>query len=225
MAGNIARDVFRSAVEAFSERGELFRSIFDDLSAAAKQRAFTMARVRDAEVLGDVHDAVVGVLESGGTWRDFRSDLDDIMAARGWTGTDPWHARLVYSQNMQSAYSAGRWQQAADAGVERWRYLPSDAMSPREEHREYYGKVYNLGSGPMPPLDYGCQCGWEVVFEDEAEGEGEQFPAFVAPSGYTFQPSEFFAPINSSTIDLTPEMRRVLLESVARAGGRAMPLG
>lgn len=46
-------------------------------------------------------------------------------------------------------------------------WLPSDAKEPDPEHQLKYGKVFQVGKGEMPGDRWGCQCGMEIVTEDQ----------------------------------------------------------
>ena len=53
----------------------------------------------------------------------------------------------------------------------KFRWLPSGAKEPRHTHMLRYGKIYEVGSGVLPPDDdfpgkaYGCKCSYEWVDE------------------------------------------------------------
>lgn len=57
----------------------------------------------------------------------------------------------------------------------KFRWLPSGAKEPRHTHMLRYGKIYEVGSGVLPPDDdfpgkaYGCKCSYEWV--DEAPSQ------------------------------------------------------
>jgi hypothetical protein len=55
-------------------------------------------------------------------------------------------------------------------GGQRAVWLPSSAEEPRPEHQLNYGKEYVIGEGidgVEPGDEYGCQCGVEILTDDE----------------------------------------------------------
>ncbi len=213
-----ARATFTEALERFQGRTELMTSErFDALSDTARTRAWTMARVTDANVLRDMHAAVEKAIVSGDGFRAFLDDVLASMTQRGWVGPRASQAAFVYNENLGRAYSGGRFEQSRAAGVKVWRYLPSDSKVPRREHMDFYNKLYPLGQGPMPPLDFGCNCFWEPVFEgeyDPADVEGGlDLPDDQSPT-YRWKPSDFMQPVRLKRSDYPAE---IVAELVALA--------
>lgn len=201
---------FQDAIRSFARRTDVVpKDQFLELSRLNRSRAWTVARVADADVLSDVWAATSQAIESGENFGAFRESLSTIMESRGWEGLEPWHARLVFDQNVGMAYSAGRFQQSADAGMNYWRYLPSRSANPRPEHEPYYGKVYRLGDGPMPPIDFNCQCDWEPVFDDEVEGPVEQRLSVPPDQEFKWWPSDYGRPVKAPRT-LPPAIREEL---------------
>lgn len=214
---------FDSAIEAFERRTDIVtKPEFLQLSEANRARSFTVARIAELDLIADMGDAVDKVVAEGQTFRDFLDSVDDIMDRRGWTGLEPWHTKLVYDQNLGMAFSAGRFDQSRAAGIEVWRYLPSDSRVPREEHKEHYNKLFPLGQGPMPPLDFGCNCGWESVFEgeyDPADVEGAP-PPLEPDQEFRFNPASYFEPIVIRLADYPASLHGVIRAFAQQNPGR-----
>jgi len=192
MPNPFAKLPFLQAIEALAERLAMPKSLFMELDAVNRSRAFTMARISDLNVLQNIHDELTIAINDGETFADFKGRLEDVKERTGWTGTNPWHYRVVYDTNLGMAYSAGRYQQGAEAGLRAVRILPSLAEHPREEHRPFANQLFRYESGAMlPPWDFGCQCGWEWVFPEELEAMGvraEDLPALpFTGAGQEFQ--------------------------------------
>lgn len=50
------------------------------------------------------------------------------------------------------------------------KWLPSSAVEPRPEHQLNYGKTFQIGkgiNGIQPGDEYGCQCGMEILVNEE----------------------------------------------------------
>lgn len=59
-----------------------------------------------------------------------------------------------------------------------YKWLPSTALNPRDEHIKNYGKTFQLGvgddAGDDPGDLYGCQCGMELLVDDTPEEFNER---------------------------------------------------
>lgn len=49
----------------------------------------------------------------------------------------------------------------------RYEWLPSEADEPDPEHQLNYGKIFVVGQGEMPGERYGCQCGMNILVDDD----------------------------------------------------------
>jgi uncharacterized protein with gpF-like domain len=173
MPGLFARLPFTEAIAALAERLALPKAVFLELDAANRSRAFTMARIGDLDVLQQIHDELTIAINDGETFAAFKKRLADVRERTGWTGTNNWHYRLVYDQNLGMAYTAGRYRQGSEAGLKVVRILPSISVEPRAEHAVYAGQMFRMEPGSiLPPWDFNCQCGWEWVFDAELEAMG-----------------------------------------------------
>lgn len=227
MAGLFDLLPFHEAIEALSNRLQIRKDEFLELDQAARSRAFTMAHVSDKGLLGSIHDELVIAANNGETFNDFRKRLEEVKERTGWTGTSPSHYRLVYDQNLGMAYSAGRVEQGTKSGLNAWKYLPSISAEPRAEHEQYYGRIYAMRPGtPVPPIDFGCNCGWEWVFPEELEAMGvaddSQLDTFDPPtprSGFTWSPMDYVGKsLNKVTDAASSEVARWTEIAAAAAG-------
>ena len=48
-------------------------------------------------------------------------------------------------------------------------WLPSDAKNPDPHHALNYGKTFTVGRGEQPGERYGCQCGMEILSNDDTK--------------------------------------------------------
>lgn len=193
----VVRAQLEEAIRSFRNKSEvLTKEEFLSLSRRNRARAFTVARQTERQILEDLRGAVQRSLEQGKSYREWLDETDAIVKERGWEGLEPWHSRVVYQQNVDMAATVGRFDQSRAAGVQYWRYLPSESDNPRAEHQQYYGRVYRMGDGPMPPLDFGCRCGWEPVFEEELEEEGiaveDEPPGVPGDQEFQFAPADYW---------------------------------
>jgi uncharacterized protein with gpF-like domain len=159
---------------------------WDDIQAAAHDRAFVVAGAAKADLLADLHQAVIQAAEGGAGLQAFRKDFKSIVAKHGWTGWTgedtpagvAWRTRVIYQTNMATSYAAGRHRQMSDPEVLKlrpyWRYIHSDGvLTPRPLHLAWHGLTL-LASHPFwkthyPPCGWGCQC--RVASVSRLEGE------------------------------------------------------
>lgn len=102
---------FEEAIAFFTSKVPMTAADFFALEERVRDRAFTVSRVASADIIVDIQKAVEAAIVQGETLRDFQGRLSEIMAAKGWEGLTPWHAETVFRNNIQTAYSVGRYDQ------------------------------------------------------------------------------------------------------------------
>ncbi|MEX3582981.1 MAG: hypothetical protein VB137_10910 [Burkholderia sp.] len=126
------------ATAFLKSKGVVVSDGWTDLWREAHSRAFTVAQSAGFDIVSDVHDALVKALEDGQTYESFRRDLEPVLRAKGSWGkaidadtgeitrmypgtTRPVEygtsarLRLIYEQNVQTAYMAGRYRSMMQA--------------------------------------------------------------------------------------------------------------
>ena len=134
------------AVEFPALQGLQVSESWRDLWQAAHRRAFTVARSAGYDVLEDIRSALVESMSKGESYQQFIDKLTPTLQAKGWWGKrsttrpvkspypgtsrpvelgSPRRLKLIYEQNMQTAFQAGRWRgmKAATATHPFWRYV------------------------------------------------------------------------------------------------------
>jgi len=222
---DVARQRFAEAIDHCAQRTDLLpKDEFEKLQGLNRARAWTVARVTDLGVMKDLYGAVGQAIEGGQSYRDFLDSLEAIMEQRGWGGLEPWHARLVYDQNVAMAYSSGRTMQARDSGAGYWRKLPSRAAAPRPEHARFDNQVFSFSQMGPPPWDFGCQCEWEPVFDDElADYPPSSTRPNVPGQAYQFDANDYFRPVELRRGDYPREFWP-LIESLASSANALLQL-
>ena len=135
---------FEEAIAFFADKVDLTPEEFYALADEVRAKAFTVARVTNMDVIMDVRNAVEKAIDAGETLADFKGRLADIMEARGWEGVTPWHAETLFRNNVQAAYSTGRYKQMMDQ-VENFPYWEYDAVNDsatRPSHAYHDTKIY-----------------------------------------------------------------------------------
>jgi uncharacterized protein with gpF-like domain len=173
---------FAAAIEAFSKRDIVPRATFDALSAAAKQKAFTVAGLATEELLGDAHAELDRQLKASpehtykdpetGKWvykgpnlREFRKFAEKRLESAGWTPSNPSHVETIFRTNIASAYSTGRVAEMTQPAVLKlrpyWQIMGPDDDRKRPTHRKALGVVlpadHPFWRTAFPPFGYNCR--------------------------------------------------------------------
>lgn len=146
-----------------------------DIWLAAHDRAFVVAGATKADLLNDLHEAVIKAAEQGRGLEEFRKDFKAIVAKNGWSGWtgqgteagEAWRTRVIYQTNMATSYAAGRWSQLKDPELlsmrPYWKYHHLDGvLHPRPVHVSWHGLVlphdHPFWQTHYPPNGWGCHC-------------------------------------------------------------------
>lgn len=159
---------FDEAIAYFRQQVPMTRQEWDALDYEARRWAFFVSAIARADLLQDIHAAILKALQEGTGLAEFRAEFDAISARRGWQPSaefTPWRLQAILGQNIRNAYGAGRETQMALIAKDRpWRmWLHRDSITPRPAHRALHRKVFG-GDDPvlaeiMPPCGFGCNCG------------------------------------------------------------------
>ncbi|WP_447926939.1 phage head morphogenesis protein [Vreelandella sp. EE27] len=193
----------------FTEQTEFFRNKLNLPTTRAGQitrdqndAAFVVAGATKADLLADLRGAVDGAISSGQSLGEFRSQFNEIVTKRGWTGWTgegtqagrAWRTRLIYKTNLDTSYAAGRWAQMTDPDVMRlrpyWRYVHNTVENPRQQHQRWNNLVLRADDPwwqtHYPPNGFGCNCGVETLNQRGLERLGKSEPD-SAPRGGTYE--------------------------------------
>lgn len=183
------------AVRYFRAKGIAVTENWPDLWGEAHVRAFTVAGVAKLDLLQDIRGAVDAAIKEGRTEQWFLNELAPILKKKGWWGknevTDPdtgevryvrqgspARLKLIYRQNTQSAYMAGRYkQQLENADYEPYlQYVAVLDQKTRPAHAALNGKVFRFDDpfwGAMyPPNGWNCRCRVAAYSESRLKRRG-----------------------------------------------------
>lgn len=183
------------AVEFFKDKGLTTKFDYRDLIGKEHDTAFTVAKMMDNDLLATVKVLLDQSIKTGTSFEAFTENLLPDLVKKGWWGKayvkDPLTGKVIKAQlgsmhrletifrtNMQSAYSAGKWEsivQQADEAP----YLMYDAVDDnrtRADHAQYDGKVFEVNSSfwdtHYPPNGWNCRCGVIQMDKDELNSIG-----------------------------------------------------
>lgn len=107
---------FEGAIRAWRAKVPVTASEWEQLDAASRQRAFTVAEVGDVELLADVWRALDAAIAKGTTFAEFKATIGDKLED-AWGGEEPWRLETLFRTNLQVAYGAGRYAQQTNPAV------------------------------------------------------------------------------------------------------------
>ncbi|MHB9004518.1 MAG: phage portal protein family protein [Coriobacteriia bacterium] len=168
-----AEQPFDRAVRMFRQRLVLPRDTFEQLSGAAKRRAFTIARMARQDLLATAHAELARMIQSGEnamvtgegpSLRDFRRFAAERLESAGWTPANPSHVETIYRTNVMGAYGDGRKAEMTQPAVLQarpiWQARGVDDSRARPTHKAAHGLCFAAGdaSWPATPWGYNCRC-------------------------------------------------------------------
>lgn len=189
----------KDAIDYLSQRGrELPTGLrWQDVWQQAHARAFTVAGVMKADVLGDIHASLVKARQEGIGFADWEKSIVPTLEKKGWfakTGprliTDkttgevlgkkltPARMKLIFDQNMQTAYMAGRYRQMKANAEFRpwWQYTAVMDGKTRPAHRALHGKTFRhddpFWDAFYPPNGFRCRCNVRAFGDSDIEARG-----------------------------------------------------
>lgn len=159
---------FDEQIEFFRQKVRLPSQTYQDLTTQNHDKAFVVAGAMKADLLNDLHKAVLSAIENGESLGQFSKNFDSIAKKYGWTaGADnAWRAKIVYQTNLRTSHSAGRYHQMRDPDVLKarpyWQYRHITADNPRLHHKRLNNMVLRADdvwwTVNYPPNGWGCKC-------------------------------------------------------------------
>lgn len=162
------------AVRYLDKKGERVSGSWVDFWQHAHDESFTIANVAHLDVLQDIHGMITDALSNGQAFNEFKNNIIPALKTKGWYGQGfgedgrkliaPRRLDLIYRQNMQTSYSAGRYKGLSDNADARpyWRYNAIMDSRTRPAHAALNGKVFRLDNpfwdSMYPPNGFNCRC-------------------------------------------------------------------
>lgn len=177
------------AVAFLRQKKMLAAKVFTkDLKESALARAATIARLSSAEMTKDIYQSLETAMREGKPLHQWKKELVGEFERKGWLaghdkkiskGIDgklladpktgeyfgtPRRLNTIYRVNMQTAYSAARYQRLRDNVDNRpyWQYSAVGDARTRPAHLALSGKIYRYDD-PFwttfyPPNGFNCRC-------------------------------------------------------------------
>lgn len=184
----------KDAIRYFESKGYAITFNWHDLWEKAHAQAFTVTGVARLDVLQDIRNGLATALREGKTERWFMQQMEPVLRRKGWCGKrkesgpdgaprtvrmgSPARLRLIFRQNMQSAFMAGRYKQQLENAEARpfWQYVAVLDAKTRPSHKVLHGRVFRsddaFWSTHYPPNGWGCRCRVRTLSQHRLEREG-----------------------------------------------------
>lgn len=183
------------AIAFFKAKGLKPTFSYADMLGEAHDHAFTVAKMMDVDLLGQLRASLDSAMANGTPFREWADSITPILQASGWWGrkevVDPMTGKVVVAQlgspsrletifrtNMQSAYAAGHWQEI-EAQKDIAPYLMYDAIDDfrtRPLHASWDRTVLQVDhpwwQSHYPPNGWNCRCGVIQLSVEELEALG-----------------------------------------------------
>jgi len=184
----------KAALSFFRAKVPMSKVAHDKLTAEAQAQAFTVANVANLDVIAHVWDAIDHAIENGDSLDDFREQVGEtLLKAWGGSVANPGsRIECIFRTNMQTAYSAGRYERMTDPDVLEafpvW--LFDDVHDSRESAIcRAAGGVELPADDPWwnshhPPLHHNCRSSIIALTADEASPERKTPPSMHAAEGF-----------------------------------------
>ncbi len=183
------------AIGYFQRKGLRPTFHYADMLGEAHDQAFTVAKMMDVDMLGQVRASLQDALANGVSFGEWKKGLEPILKSGGWWGErdlidpltgrstpsqlgSPWRLETIFRTNLQTAYAAGHWAEIEEQ-AEIAPYLMYDAiddLKTRKLHREWDQTVLPVSSpwwnSHFPPCGYNCRCGVIQLSADDLASMG-----------------------------------------------------
>jgi SPP1 gp7 family putative phage head morphogenesis protein len=155
------------------------RRVFDGLTELYKTQSFTVARLSNDRLVGQVQSELERLLRNGGTLSDFRRAVDRVTSKAGVEDLSRFHTETVFRTNIQTAYSAGRLEQQLDPDVTSvmpvliYRTVGDDRVRPNHAAMDGFFARFDDDVWRLwyPPAGFNCRCSVDQAFEDDVDAK------------------------------------------------------
>lgn len=182
---------------------------YADMLGKAHAQAFTVAKMMDVDMLGQVRTSLESAMANGTPFKEWADGLIPMLQGSGWWGrkevVDPLTGKTVVAQlgsphrletifrtNMQMAYAEQHWEMI-DSQKDVAPYLLYDAVDDfrtRPAHKARDGVILPVDHAwwgkNTPPLGYNCRCGVIQLSDADLEALGK-FPNKKPPDLGTYE--------------------------------------
>lgn len=192
---------FEKAKEFLESKIPLTKSEWLKLEPKLRFRAFTVAKLGQAELIDRVKKELVKSIQSGTgvaqTWDEFKK-----LAEKSIDNFSPWYWETVFRTNTQSAYVAGKLQRYEGTGAKAYQLMVIDDSRTTDICRNLlrksgYGMVLPVDHDfwkkyGFPPYHFNCRTSIRAVYSSQKGPYKEKIDNPGMKEFKTFKPQEGF---------------------------------
>ncbi|MCP3662579.1 MAG: hypothetical protein GY696_08810 [Gammaproteobacteria bacterium] len=177
---------FEAAIAFFKKKLNIGTDAWDDLWQEMHIHSFSVAGVRNEDLLDDLRTSIDQAISEGTTLDTFRKDFDRMVKDHGWNykGGRKWRSAVIYDTNLTVAYQSGHWKAMTDPAVTKvrpfLRYVGSTSLNPRPDHQAWADLVLPWDDPwwdtHYPPNGWGCHCGVVSMSQRQVDRLAERRP-------------------------------------------------
>ena len=193
---------FEEAKNFLASKIPMTKSEWLNLEPKLRFRAFTVAKLGQAELIDRVKWELVRSLEEGTGYAETWNNIRDL-AENSIGDFNPWYWETVFRTNTQSAYVAGKLQQYEGTGAKAYQLMVIDDSRTTDICRNLlrksgYGMVLPVEHDfwkkyGFPPYHFNCRTSVRAVYSSQIGGRSGQKLDNIKMSGFeNFKPQEGF---------------------------------
>lgn len=147
---------------------------FENMTAEARARAFTVSGLHKLDQVSLVHKAIGDAMAAGRPMEEFKREMGKKLDGK----LSSYRLETVYRTNVQSAYHAGRYSQMMQVSENMpwWRYVSVDDSRTRPSHKALHGLVRRYDDpfwdAFYPPNGFRCRCTVQALSDRQMERKG-----------------------------------------------------
>lgn len=181
-----------AVVEYLQAKDKELHFDYDEIAYEAHHRVFTVAKITNIDLLGDIKTSLEDAYKSGKSFETWKDEITPTLKKRGWFGhttvTNPKtgeekeiyvgskRLKNIYNTNMRTAYAKARYETQMESTGEYFRYTAVMDMLTRPSHARLHGTVLPKNDPfwdtNYPPNGWGCRCKVQVLTKSELERRG-----------------------------------------------------
>ena len=164
---------------------------YEDIWKEQHNKAFTVAKCMDLDLLADIKESLEEVIEKGITYKEWSKDITEKMVNKGWWGKkemlDPKTGEIIEAQlgsskrlktifqvNTRQAYQNGVWERGFNSVTHPYiLYRIGPSLRHRKEHLAWDGlllpKEHEFWKTHYPSNGYNCKCRTRFVSKSRKE--------------------------------------------------------
>ena len=167
---------------------------YDEIQFEAHQRAFTIAKVTQIDLLNDIQKSLEDAFVEGQSYSEWVKELKPTLEKAGWLGknvevTNPKtgekkmievgasRLKKIFYTNARTAYAQSEARAGYKLPLSQFiRYVAILDNRTRAEHRALHGKIAHRDDAfwkrNYPPNGWNCRCSVEFISKDEMDEQG-----------------------------------------------------